>query len=166
MKHQPNRDFCRFPQGYLCSSCVLLLNARLPAVWETDWYLKLNEIIASWRHQTTWRSESALIVICLMWNSAVKCCALGIKDVQVKHPSIPLVPLVPFSEMCSLKRDFYEKYILKIPWASVYRLWIQFSNLYLNPTLAFLPRGGLTFCKEVEKGCKNLLVRTAFTEPK
>ena len=36
--------------------------------------------------------------------NVVKCCALGIKDVQVKHPS---TPLVPFSEMCSLKRDFY-----------------------------------------------------------
>lgn len=93
--------------------------------------------------------------------NAVKCCALGIKDVQVKHPS---TPLVPFSEMCSLKRDFYEKCSLKIPLASDYRPSV--FNLYLNPTLAFLHRGGLTFCKGVEKGCRNLLERSTFTEPK
>lgn len=66
--HVFSLGFCRFPRGHLCSSCLLLLTARLCAAWEIDWYLQLNEIIASWRHQTTRRSELVLRVICIMWS--------------------------------------------------------------------------------------------------
>lgn len=117
----------------------------------------------SWRRKATWRGES--ILICNLHNvklNSIKCCVLGMKDVQAKHPS---KPWVPFSERCSLWQEISMKSaFFKLLWPL--NIDPPSFNLYLTPTDLSALRGIILLKRKGEWTEAFVWMTATCTEPK